>query len=262
MVDWFLVFLLAACAFLAGLFRRLSGFGGAMVMAPLLIGFFPLVFVIPIIMTIELIAGIWLARNWKVEQEDRPRVYRLLLASTITLPLGLYLGGQIDPQQLKIIARITVFCFSFFLLLQPQVRIVLGSAKDHFVGAGAGFLLGSCGFGGPIIALYLGASPLDYRHVRAMLSLVVSGLALLGIVFAVLFNETLAWIPWLIVGLPAFLLGFIVASHVDRLGFVTESRLRRFSLYFLLIYALANISVSFLFIRDKILLSTLTNKLL
>ncbi|MEY3719178.1 MAG: hypothetical protein RL727_1099, partial [Pseudomonadota bacterium] len=75
-MDWFLVALLAACAFLAGLFRRLSGFGGAMVMAPLLIGFFPLVYVIPIVMTIELLAGIWLAKNWKVEKEDRPRIYR------------------------------------------------------------------------------------------------------------------------------------------------------------------------------------------
>ncbi|NCY05139.1 MAG: sulfite exporter TauE/SafE family protein, partial [Burkholderiaceae bacterium] len=190
-VDWFLVVLLAACAFLAGLFRRLSGFGGAMVMAPLLIGFFPLVYVIPIVMTIELLAGIWLAKNWKVEKEDRPRIYRLLIASTITLPFGIYIGEQIDPQHLKIIASIAVFWFSLFLLLQPHVRLTLGSTKDHLAGAGAGFLLGSCGFGGPIIALYLGASTLDYRHVRAILSLVVSGLALLGIIFAVLFNESL-----------------------------------------------------------------------
>jgi uncharacterized membrane protein YfcA len=258
-VDWFLVALLAACAFLAGLFRRLSGFGGAMVMAPLLIGFFPLVYVIPIVMTIELLAGIWLAKNWKVEKEDRPRIYRLLIASTITLPFGIYIGEQIDPQHLKIIASIAVFWFSLFLLLQPHVRLTLGSTKDHLAGAGAGFLLGSCGFGGPIIALYLGASTLDYRHVRAILSLVVSGLALLGIIFAVLFNESLSWLPWLTVGFPAFMLGFVVASYIDRMGLMTESRLRRFSLYFLLINALVNGFISLLLLNDRITLPTLLN---
>lgn len=257
--NWPLVVLLAVCAFLAGLFRRLSGFGGAMVMAPLLIGFFPLVFVIPIVMTIELLAGIWLAKNWKVEKEDRPRIYRLLIASTVTLPLGIYIGQQIDPQHLKIIASIAVFCFSLFLLLQPQVRLVLSSIKDHLAGAGAGFLLGSCGFGGPIIALYLGASSLDYRHVRAILSLVVSGLALLGIIFAILFNESLSWLPWLIVGFPAFILGLAVASYIDRMGLMTESRLRRFSLFFLLINAIVNGFISLLLVDGQITLPASIN---
>lgn len=211
-------------------------------------------------MTIELLAGIWLAKNWKVEKEDRPRIYRLLIASTITLPFGIYIGEQIDPQHLKIIASIAVFWFSLFLLLQPHVRLTLGSTKDHLAGAGAGFLLGSCGFGGPIIALYLGASTLDYRHVRAILSLVVSGLALLGIIFAVLFNESLSWLPWLTVGLPAFMLGFVVASYIDRMGLMTESRLRRFSLYFLLINALVNGFISLLLLNDRITLPTLLNE--
>ncbi|MEY3262212.1 MAG: hypothetical protein RLZZ620_1263, partial [Pseudomonadota bacterium] len=152
-----------------------------------------------------------------------------------------------------------VFWFSLFLLLQPHVRLTLGSTKDHLAGAGAGFLLGSCGFGGPIIALYLGASTLDYRHVRAILSLVVSGLALLGIIFAVLFNESLSWLPWLTVGLPAFMFGFVVASYIDRMGLMTESRLRRFSLYFLLINALVNGFISLLLLNDQITLPTLLN---
>ena len=200
------------------------------------------------------------SKNWKVEKEDRPRIYRLLIASTITLPFGIYIGEQIDPQHLKIIASIAVFWFSLFLLLQPHVRLTLGSTKDHLAGAGAGFLLGSCGFGGPIIALYLGASTLDYRHVRAILSLVVSGLALLGIIFAVLFNESLSWLPWLTVGLPAFMFGFVVASYIDRMGLMTESRLRRFSLYFLLINALVNGFISLLLLNDRITLPTLLNE--
>lgn len=258
-MDWFLVALLTACAFFAGLFRRLSGFGGSMVMAPLLIGFFPLVYVIPIVMTIDLLAGVWLAKNWKVEKEDRPRIYRLLVASTITLPFGIYIGEQIDPQHLKIIASIAVFWFSLFLLLQPDVRLTLGSTKDHFAGAGAGFLLGSCGFGGPIIALYLGASTLDYRHVRAILSLVVSGLALLGILFAVLLYESFSWLPWLTVSLPGFMLGFVVASYIDRMGLMSEFRLRRFSLYFLLIVALVNGFISLLLLNGQITLPSLIN---
>jgi len=256
-VDWFLVFLLAFCALLAGLFRRLSGFGGAMVMAPILIGFFPLVFVIPIVMCLELLGGIWLAKNWRVEKGDRPRVFRILIASALTLPIGIYFGQQIDPQYLKIITSVAVFCFSLYLLLQPHIRLTLSTPKDHLIGSGAGFLLGSCGFGGPIVALYLSASTLDYRHIRAILSLVVSGLALLGIVFSIMFNDSLSWLPWLGVGFPAFTLGFIFASYIDKMGFVTESRLRRFSIYFLLVNALINLFISMLLLTKQMTLPTL-----
>jgi hypothetical protein len=88
---------------------------------------------------------------------------------------------------------------------------------------------------------------------------VVSGLALLGIIFAVLFNESLSWLPWLTVGLPAFMFGFVVASYIDRMGLMTESRLRRFSLYFLLINALVNGFISLLLLNDRITLPTLLN---
>jgi threonine/homoserine efflux transporter RhtA len=118
-------------------------------------------------------------------------------------------------------------------------------------------LLGSCGFGGPIVALYLSASTLDYRHVRAILSLVVSGLALLGIVFSIMFNDSLSWLPWLGVGFPAFTLGFIFANYIDKMGFVTESRLRRFSIYFLLVNALINLFISMLLLTKQMTLPTL-----
>lgn len=255
-VDWFLVFLLAFCALLGGLFRRLSGFGGAMVMAPLLIGFFPLTAVIPIVMTMELAGGIYLAKNWQVEKKDRSRVYRILIASTIALPLGIYIGDQVAPQNLKIIASIAVLFFSAYLLLQPHVRVVLSSWKDNIIGALAGFLLGSCGFGGPVVALYLGASPLDYRHIRSILSLVVSGLALLGIVFAIFYTGGFSWLPWLLVGFPGFIAGFLIAGYIERRGFITESRLRRFSLYFLMGNALINLVISMLLIKGLITLPT------
>ncbi len=242
--DWFAIALLAISATLGGLFRRLSGFGGAMVMSPLLMGFFPLAVLIPVVMFIELLGGVWLARNWRVIKEDRPRMYRLLLGSAICLPIGILVSMQFPVQFLKIAASVAVLCFALYFLLQPHVQVALSNLKDTLIGSGAGLLLGSCGFGGPVVALYLNASSLEFSRSRALLSQVTSGMALFAIITASIISSDLTWLPLLLVGLPAFLLGFYIAHHIDQEHLITKSKIKKICLYLLAANAIFNLLVS------------------
>ena len=242
--DWFAIALLAVSAILGGLFRRLSGFGGAMVMSPLLMGFLPLAVLIPVVMFIELLGGFWLARNWRVAKEDRPRMYRLLLGAAICLPIGIAVSMQFPVQFLKIAASFAVLCFALYFLFQPHVQVALSNLKDTLIGSGAGLLLGSCGFGGPVVALYLNASSLEFSRSRALLSQVTSGMALFAIITASIIGSDLTWLPLLLVGLPAFLLGFYIAHRIDQEHLITQAKIKKICLYLLAANAIFNLLVS------------------
>ncbi len=242
--DWFAIALLAVSAILGGLFRRLSGFGGAMVMSPLLMGFLPLAVLIPVVMFIELLGGVWLARNWRVAKEDRPRMYRLLLGAAICLPIGIAVSMQFPVQFLKIAASFAVLCFALYFLFQPHVQVALSNLKDTLIGSGAGLLLGSCGFGGPVVALYLNASSLEFSRSRALLSQVTSGMALFAIITASIISSDLTWLPLLLVGLPAFLLGFYIAHRIDQEHLITQAKIKKICLYLLAANAIFNLLVS------------------
>ncbi|MBJ7503765.1 MAG: sulfite exporter TauE/SafE family protein [Polynucleobacter sp.] len=242
--DWFAIALLAVSAILGGLFRRLSGFGGAMVMSPLLMGFLPLAVLIPVVMFIELLGGVWLARNWGVAKEDRPRMYRLLLGAAICLPIGIAVSMQFPVQFLKIAASFAVLCFALYFLFQPHMQVALSNLKDTLIGSGAGLLLGSCGFGGPVVALYLNASSLEFSRSRALLSQVTSGMALFAIITASIISSDLTWLPLLLVGLPAFLLGFYIAHRIDQEHLITQAKIKKICLYLLAANAIFNLLVS------------------
>ena len=242
--DWFAIALLAVSAILGGLFRRLSGFGGAMVMSPLLMGFLPLAVLIPVVMFIELLGGVWLARNWRVAKEDRSRMYRLLLGAAICLPIGIAVSMQFPVQFLKIAASFAVLCFALYFLFQPHVQVALSNLKDTLIGSGAGLLLGSCGFGGPVVALYLNASSLEFSRSRALLSQVTSGMALFAIITASIIGSDLSWLPLLLVGLPAFLLGFYIAHRIDQEHLITQAKIKKICLYLLAANAIFNLLVS------------------
>ena len=95
--SWITASILLFSAALGGLIRRLSGFGGALIMSPLLMWFFPVPFFIPIVMSAELLGGMWLFTQWKVNKEDIPSLYRMLALAALLLPFGIFLGeGEIS----------------------------------------------------------------------------------------------------------------------------------------------------------------------
>ena len=223
--------------------RRLSGFGGALIMSPLLMWFFPVPFFIPIVMSAELLGGMWLFTQWKVNKEDIPSLYRMLALAALLLPVGIFLGETIPLTVLKITTGIVVIGFSAFLLIRVNLAIKLSAFRDSLAGALSGILLGSCGIGGPPVALYLNASGLQFERSRALLSQFVSGVCLLAIVAASLMGGGIAWLPWLLFALPAYVFGMFLAKILLQRRELSASFIKQFCLYLLIVNAAFNLLV-------------------
>ena len=245
MIDfsWITVSILLFSATLGGLVRRLSGFGGALIMSPLLMWFFPVPFFIPIVMSAELLGGMWLFTQWKVNKEDIPSLYRMWALASILLPVGIILGEVIPLTMLKITTGIVVIAFSIFLLIRVNLAIKLSAFRDFVAGGLSGILLGSCGIGGPPVALYLNASDLQFERSRALLSQFVSGVCLLAIVAASLLGGGVAWVPWLLFALPAYLFGMFLAKALLQRRELSASNIKKFCLYLLIVNAAFNLAI-------------------
>jgi len=241
--SWIAAGILLFSAALGGLVRRLSGFGGALIMSPLLMWFFPVPFFIPIVMSAELLGGMWLFTQWKVNKEDIPSLYRMWILAAILLPVGIFLGEAVPLTILKITTGVVVIAFSTFLLIRVNLAIKLSAFRDSLAGALSGILLGSCGIGGPPVALYLNASGLEFERSRALLSQFVSGVCLLAIVAASLLGGGVAWLPWLLFALPAYFFGMFLAKILLQRRELSAGAIKKFCLYLLIVNAAFNLGV-------------------
>jgi uncharacterized membrane protein YfcA len=242
-LDLLAIGILFFSAILGGLIRRLSGFGGALIMSPLLMWFFPVPFFIPIVMSAELLGGLWLSTQWKVNKEDIPSLYRMWILAAVLLPLGIFLGEAVPITVLKVTTAIVVIAFSIFLLIRVNLAIKLSAFRDFLTGGLSGLLLGSCGIGGPPVALYLNASGLQFERSRALLSQFVSGVCLLAIVAASLLGGGIAWLPWLLFALPAYFFGMYLAKALLQRRELSASFIKKFCLYLLIVNAAFNLAV-------------------
>ncbi len=212
-------------------------------MSPLLMWFFPVPFFIPIVMSAELLGGMWLFTQWKVNKEDTPSLYRMLALAALLLPVGIFLGETIPLTVLKITTGIVVIGFSAFLLIRVNLAIKLSAFRDSLAGALSGILLGSCGIGGPPVALYLNASGLQFERSRALLSQFVSGVCLLAIVAASFMGGGIAWLPWLLFALPAYVFGMVLAKILLQRRELSAGFIKQFCLYWLIVNAAFNLLV-------------------
>ena len=212
-------------------------------MSPLLMWFFPVPFFIPIVMSAELLGGLWLSTQWKVNKEDIPSLYRMWILAAVLLPLGIFLGEAVPITVLKVTTGIVVIAFSIFLLIRVNLAIKLSAFRDFLAGGLSGLLLGSCGIGGPPVALYLNASGLQFERSRALLSQFVSGVCLLAIVAASLLGGGIAWLPWLLFALPAYFFGMYLTKALLQRRELSASFIKQFCLYLLIVNAAFNLVV-------------------
>ena len=242
--------LLIFAAVLGGVIRRLSGFGGALIMTPLLMWVFPIPFLIPIVMCAEVFGGVLLSRHWKVHQEDRPRLWLMLLFAAVFLPMGIWLGSFVPLVTLKVFTSVVVLLFASYLLLKPHVRLNSHTALDGFAGGLSGLLLGACGIGGPPAALYLNSTNEAFDRTRSLLSHFISGISVFAIIATSLMGGGLEWIPYLLFAIPSYWLGMRLAKAILEAHAVSDSALKRLCL--LLLIANASFNLLFLFIFKQI----------
>jgi uncharacterized membrane protein YfcA len=150
----------------AGASRGFSGFGSGMIFIPLVSALYSpllaiaLLFVIDFICTTPMLPPHFRNCNWR-------EVLPLLIASSITFPLGLYFLTRLDP----VIVRWCISLFIGFMVVvmvsgwryraTPTAPTVLG------IGALSGFVSGAIGTGGSLIVLFWLGSQARAARVRS-----------------------------------------------------------------------------------------------
>ena len=166
---------------LAGLIRGITGFGGAMLMAPplsLLIGAVPTVvtaLILEMAAALVMFPDAWRKINKRV-------LFYLILPTCFTVPIGGYFLVTLDPLIARKIISGVVVVFSLMLLSglrysgphRPSTSLVLGSV--------VGVLLGATSIGAPPVILYLLSGPDPQDVTRANLTVFVTAISAIGLI--------------------------------------------------------------------------------
>ncbi len=217
---------------LAGLMRGVTGFGGAMLMAP------PLSFLIgpvPTVVTalvLEAAAALVLFRDAWPKINRRVLLY-LIVPSCFTVSLGGYLLITVDPFIARKLIAGVVVVFSLALLAglrysgkpRPVTSIVLGSI--------VGVLLGATSVGAPPVILYLLSGPDPQAVTRANLAVFVTAVSAIGLVMLIVAHAA-PLRPWLWAGLLC--IPYLVGTWVGGALFarLRDTHVRRLALGFML----------------------------
>ncbi|HYC18180.1 MAG TPA: sulfite exporter TauE/SafE family protein [Pseudolabrys sp.] len=216
---------------LAGFIRGITGFGGAMLMAPslsLIIGAVPTVV---IALLLETAAALVMFSD-ALPRINKRVLFYLTLPACFTIPIGGYLLLTLDPLVARKLISAVVAVFSLILLLglrysgphRPTTSLVLGSV--------VGVMLGATSVGAPPVILYLLSGPDPQAVTRANLTVfvtVISAVGLVMLLFAgafttgLMISASLLCIPYL----AATWLGGALFARMSEIG------VRRFALGFM-----------------------------
>jgi uncharacterized membrane protein YfcA len=171
----------AGVAMLAGLMRGITGFGGAMLMAPPLSAMVGPVAAVVTALTLETAAALVMFPDAWPRINKRVLFY-LTVPACITVPIGGYFLVTLDALLMrKIIAGVVVvFALALFSGLRysraprPATSLALGSI--------VGLLLGATSVGAPPVILYLLAGSDSPAVTRANLTVFVTAISVIGLV--------------------------------------------------------------------------------
>ncbi|AZO81096.1 MULTISPECIES: sulfite exporter TauE/SafE family protein [unclassified Bosea (in: a-proteobacteria)] len=233
---------LIGATLLGGLVRGFTGFGFAMVFMPLASIVLGPVAALGLIWVIDLPFALPLAAR-SAKRAEWSEVVPLLIAATLTLPLGIALLTWLDRETMRwllallVLAAVALMASGWRYHGKPGIPLSLG------VGAASGLCNGLASIGGmPLAVFWLGAQRNDRHKTRANLqtyfglSTVVSG--------AVLWAKAIITFTSLVMALPLFAVygaGLWLGTHA--FGLASEQTFRRIA--YLTIFLSALVSLPF-----------------
>jgi uncharacterized membrane protein YfcA len=165
----------------AGFVRGTTGFGGAMLMSPILS---ILIGPVPTVVTallLETAAALVMFPEAFPQARWRTLLY-LILPAVFTVPLGGYLLLTLDPAIARKLIAAVVVIFTTMLLFGVRYtgspRVLTSVALGSVVGA----LLGATSVGAPPVILYLLSGPDPAAVTRANLTIFVTAISAIGLV--------------------------------------------------------------------------------
>jgi len=229
--------------FFAGLIQGLTGFGFALVAVPIMTLFLSPKEVVPVVLihAILIVAVIlYEARKWV----DLKRIWPLMIAGIVGIPLGTYLLIFLQEGTLKILigSVIVVFALAFLKGFRKQIKAEkLAFAPVGFI---SGLLAGSTMMGGPPVILFFTNQGLSKNVFRANIVLYFTAVSLAAIPAYVAGGLiTKEVMKYAVLLLPALIAGGLTGIRLARA--VQEQLFEKIVLIILIVAGLMSIASGF-----------------
>ena len=175
-------FLLAALGVaVAGVMRGYSGFGTAILLAPVLSTLWGPRAGVPVLLLMELIVSLQLLPR-SIKEADRRMVLPIGLAAVLATPLGAGVLFYADGLALRRAIGALVLVFGLLLLSPWRYRGARPLWLNIVIGGIGGLLKGATGMSGPPIILYFLSGPEEARRHRANLILFFGLIAIVAVI--------------------------------------------------------------------------------
>lgn len=160
--------LVALIIFGAGIVRGFTGFGFALAAAPLLVFIFPPILVVPVILLLDMVAGLHASHHAR-HKANMNLVLLLSIPSIIIAPLGAIYLGNLSEDMARLCIGLIVIIAVPGLLFKLRIKADTKFEKFTAVGAGglSGLLNGGFGLGGPPIGLFMASTTMLVETMRA-----------------------------------------------------------------------------------------------
>lgn len=178
--DWGLVAAVVATV-VAGLMRGYSGFGTAVILAPIYSLLWGPRAGVPVMLLMELLVSVQLLPG-ALKDADRRVVLPLGGAAAVATPMGAWILLTADGEALRRFIGGFVLVFGLLLMSGWRYHGSRPLSLNLFVGTMAGLLKGSTGMSGPPVILYLLAGLEDAKRHRANLILFFATIAIVSVV--------------------------------------------------------------------------------
>ena len=165
----------------AGLVRGTTGFGGAMLMTPVLSALLGPVPAVVTALLLETAAAAVMFPDALPKVRWRTLLY-LTLPAIVTVPLGGYLLMTVDPGIARKMISTVVIVFSAMLLLGLRYSGSPRAVTSVALGSVVGALLGATSVGAPPVILYQLSGPDPVAVTRANLTVFVTAISVIGLV--------------------------------------------------------------------------------
>lgn len=226
---------------LAGLMRGITGFGGAMLMAPplsFLIGPVPTVVTALILETAA--ALVMFPDAWS--KINKPVLFYLIVPACFSVPIGGYLLVTLDPWVARKVIAIVVVAFSIALLAGLRYSGAPRPLTSMVLGGIVGVLLGATSVGAPPVILYLLSGPDPQVVTRANLTVFVTAISVIGLVMLVVAGAatTALAVSAFLLCIPYLAATWIGGTLFGKLG---DLMVRRIALFFMLTMGLVSLVI-------------------
>ncbi len=184
LADWRLLAAILATA-IAGVMRGYSGFGTAVILAPVYSLLWGPRAGVPVMLLMELLVSVQLLPS-AIKDADRRVVLPLGGAAALATPLGAWFLFTVDGEALRRFIGGFVLVFGLLLMSGWRYHGSRPLGLNVAIGTVAGLLKGSTGMSGPPVILYLLAGLEDAKRHRANLIMFFATIAIISVIVPIL----------------------------------------------------------------------------